>query len=190
MKPILILSALFLSALSLFAQEKVSAPETKPVKRPADRVWGDGGAGIGLDYGGLIGVKAAFNPVAYMGIFAGVGWDLVGVGWNIGVLGRAIPADRKHAVRPYLKVMYGTNGVTKVTGKSGYDKMFYGLTPGIGCEFRFGRWKSHGLNIDIGVPLRSSDFFDQINRMKNDPQIEKVSEVYPVSFSIGYHAVF
>ena len=91
----------------------------------------------------------------------------------------------------YLLVkVYGVNGVTKVTGLKGYDKLFYGLTPGIGCEFRFGRWKGQGLNLDIGVPLRSPEFFDQINRMKNDPQISKMSEVFPVTFSIGYHAAF
>ena len=121
---------------------KDTAVAVKPQLK-AERRWGDGGAGIGIDYGGLIGVKATFYPLAYMGVFAAVGYELIGLGWNVGCLGRIIPADGRHAVRPYLKVMYGVNGVTKVTGKSGYDKMFYGVTPGFGLETRFGKHKKN-----------------------------------------------
>jgi hypothetical protein len=132
-----------LSIVALFAIQTVSGQENPqraiidtmtfarhPVK--AERRWGDGGVGIGIDYGGLIGVRASFYPVSYMAIFAAGGWEVIGIGWNAGVLGRLLPADGKHGYRPYLKVMYGVNGVTKVSGKAGYDKMFYGLTTGIG----------------------------------------------------------
>jgi hypothetical protein len=53
-----------------------------PVK--AERRWGDGGVGIGLDYGGLIGAKATFYPIPYMGIFAAGGWELIGRGSGAG----------------------------------------------------------------------------------------------------------
>ena len=162
---------------------------TKPPVK-VERRWGDGGVGIGIDYGGLIGVKATFYPIAYLGVFAAGGYELIGIGWNVGCLGRIIPADGRHGVRPYLKVMYGVNGVTKVTGKSGYDKMFYGVTPGIGLETRFGKKKKSGINIDLNIPIRSPEYFDMVNRMKNDPQIKMNNSTIPISVSIGYNVEF
>lgn len=104
-----------------------------PVK--AERRWGDGGVGIGLDYGGLIGAKATFYPIPYLGIFAAGGWELIALGWNVGVLGRLIPAD-------------------------------------------------------LNVPFRSPEFYDQINQMKNDPQIKMNNSPIPIAFSIGYNIEF
>lgn len=156
----------------------------------AERRWGDGGVGIGLDYGGLIGVKATFYPISYMGIFAAGGWEIIDIGWNVGCLARLLPTDGKHGARPYLKVMYGVNGVTKVTGKSGYDKMFYGVTVGIGLEARFGRTKKSGLNLDLNVPFRSPQYFDMIDRMKRDPQLTMKNSTIPIAISFGYNVEF
>ncbi len=193
------LSLLFL--VSLFAIKAVSGQEnpqhaiidtitfTKPPIK-AERRWGDGGVGLGLDYGGLIGVKATFYPVSYMGIFAAGGWELIGIGWNIGCLGRLLPADGKHGARPYLKVMYGVNGVTKVIGKSGYDKMFYGITTGIGLEVRFGRKKKNGLNLDLNVPFRSPEYFEMVDRMKRDPSLKMNNSTLPIAISLGFVAEF
>ena len=162
---------------------------TKTVTKP-ERRWGDGGVGFGIDYGGLLGVKATFYPIPYMGVFAAGGWELIGLGWNVGCLGRLIPADGKHGVRPYLKVMYGVNGATKVDGKSSYDKMFYGVTIGVGLETRFGRLKKSGINIDLNVPFRSPEYFDQVAAMKSDPQIKVTTSTIPITISIGYNIEF
>jgi hypothetical protein len=167
----------------------VALLKAKPAVKP-ERRWGDGGVGFGIDYGGLIGAKATFYPIPYMGIFAAGGYELIGLGWNVGCLGRIIPADGTHGARPYLKVMYGVNGVTKVTGKSSYDKMFYGVTIGFGLETRFGRMKKSGINIDLNVPFRSPDFFDQVNQIKNDPQVKMTNSPIPISVSIGYNVEF
>ena len=163
-----------------------------PVKhlKKAERRWGDAGFGFGLDYGGVIGVKATFYPVSYMGIFAAGGWELINVGWNVGVLGRILPADGRYAARPYLKVMYGVNGATKVSGKSVYDKMFYGVTVGLGLETRFGKRRKSGINIDLNVPFRSPGFFSQVNKMKIDPAIEMHNSIIPIAFSLGYNTEF
>jgi hypothetical protein len=179
----------------LFGQDNtklVTKDTTIFVKHPvkAERRWGDGGAGIGLDYGGLIGAKATFYPISYMGIFAAVGYELIGLGWNVGCLGRIIPADGIHGVRPYLKVMYGVNGVTIVSGIGGYDKMFFGVTAGFGLETRFGKKKKSGINIDLNVPFRSPEYFDQINQIKSHPQIKMTNSTIPISISIGYNVEF
>jgi hypothetical protein len=68
--------------------------------------------------------------------------------------------------------------------------MFYGVTPGIGIETRFGLMRRSGLNVDLNVPIRSSAYFDHINQMKNDPSIEMKNSTIPISISIGYHFEF
>lgn len=182
-----------------FAQEKqgtatkdttvLAVLKQKPVANPEHR-WGDAGFGIGLDYGGLPGVKATVYVIPYMGIFGAVGYDLFQIAWNVGALGRFIPADGTHGVRPYVKIMYGVNGATTVKGMTGYDKLFYGFTPGIGLETRFGKTKKSGLNFDLNFPLRSPEFFFQVNAMKNDPNLTNVTSPIPVAFSIGYQFEF
>jgi hypothetical protein len=152
----------------------------------SDRRLGDIGAGLGLDYGGLVGARASFYPMKYMAIFASLGYNILGVGWNAGVIGRFIPADGKHGVRPYIKVMYGVNGSTVVEGKSMYDKMYYGITVGAGLEARFGKTKRSGINADINVPFRSPDFWATIREIKDNPNINMRNDPFPVTVSIGY----
>ncbi len=151
---------------------------------------GDIGLGIGLDYGGVAGIKATLYPISRLGVFLAGGWEMVDFGWNIGVLARLFPADGRRVVRPYLKLMYGVNGFTKVSGDSSYDKVFFGVTPGLGMEARFGVLRQSGLNVDLNVPIRSGEFFDQVNKMKNDPGIVKVSPILPIAISVGYHYEF
>ncbi len=179
----------------LMAQDHVKpslndVPVLTKQKPKAERRWGDAGFGLGLDYGGLVGVKATFYPIPYMGVFGAVGWEMIGIGWNVGCLGRLIPANGTHTARPYLKAMYGVNGATKVTGKSGYDEMFYGFTAGIGVETRFGKHKQSGINIDLNFPFRSPEFFDQIARMKSDPELDMTQSPIPIAISIGYNFEF
>ena len=187
------MAAIMLMAALSFAQTPdtlhYAVIKTKIQHKP-ERRWGDGGIGFGIDYGGLIGVKATFYPIKYMGIFAAGGWELIGIGWNVGVLGRIIPADGTHTARPYLKVMYGVNAVTKVSGMNGYDKMFYGFTVGAGLEIRFGRRRASGINLDLNVPFRSPDYFLQVSNMKNNPQITMTSSTIPITISIGYNVEF
>jgi hypothetical protein len=196
MKQIFILLILgFLIMPVVFCQDKSNDTKKDTIThvkqiRKAERRWGDAGFGFGLDYGGVIGVKATFYPVSYMGVFAAGGWELINVGWNVGVLGRILPADGRYGARPYLKVMYGVNGATKVSGKSAYDKMFYGVTVGLGLEARFGKKRKSGINIDLNVPFRSSQFYKQVSDMENDHSLKMQNEVLPVAFSLGYNTEF
>jgi hypothetical protein len=189
---------LFLTALMLIACISLAqTPDTihvpvirKKIPPKPEHRWGDGGIGFGLDYGGLIGVKATFYPIKYMGIFGAAGWEYIGIGWNAGVLGRLIAADGTHGARPYMKVMYGVNAVTTVSGLGGYDKMFYGFTVGLGLEARFGRRKASGINLDLNFPFRTPDYFLQVSNMHNNPQIKMTSSTIPVTVSIGYNVEF
>jgi hypothetical protein len=190
-----LLFLVFLSVQIVLGQDNsknIRKDTTVIAKHPKNvvRRWGDAGFGIGLDYGGVIGVKATFYPVSYMGVFAAGGWELINVGWNVGVLGRILPADGRYAARPYLKVMYGVNGATKVDQKSRYDKMFYGVTVGAGLEIRFGKKRKSGINFDLNFPFRSPEFYKQVSDMENDSEIKMQNSVLPVAFSLGYNTEF
>jgi hypothetical protein len=150
----------------------------------------DLGVGLGLDYGGIVGLNIAVIPIPYVSIFAAAGWEIVSLGWNVGAKIHIIPQTSKHIFRMNLKVMYGVNGATTVIGASEYDKVFLGVTPGVGLEFMFGRTKSNGFDFDLNFPIHGKDFQDQLDRMENDPIVGSVSAPLPFAFSLGYHHEF
>ncbi|MCX6304856.1 MAG: hypothetical protein NT040_07800 [Bacteroidetes bacterium] len=150
----------------------------------------DLGVGLGLDYGGLLGVKVAYLPVPYVSLFVSGGYYLFGFGWNAGATWHILPSTSRYTCRPNIKIMYGVNGGTAVEGTTEYNKMFYGFTPGIGLELMFGRHKKNGLDLDVNYPIHGSDFKNQVDNMKNDPNLSSFSEPLPVTFSIGYHHEF
>jgi len=149
----------------------------------------DLGFGLGLDYGGLIGAKATFIPIKHLGIFASIGYHLVSVGWQIGATAYILPKSNLKKIRPYAKIMYGSNRVIVVEGASQYNMNYIGFTPGIGLEFRFGAQASHGLNIDLNFPIGSSEFKDDFDALENNPMIE-ISNPLPIAISLGYHFEF
>ena len=149
----------------------------------------DLGFGLGLDYGGIIGAKFTFVPIKHLGIFVSGGYHMVDFGWQIGVIGYVLKKTNLKKIRPYFKVMYGSNRVIIVEGASQYDKNYAGFTPGFGIEFRFGANRTHGLNIDLNYPIESSEFLDDYNDLVSNPMID-ISDPSPVAFSIGYHFEF
>ncbi len=150
----------------------------------------DLGIGLGLDYGGIVGVKAAYIlPFRQVSVFGAAGVQLVGLGWNVGTIFRILPMNKSRTFRPNIKIMYGINRATYVDGIDEYKELYTGWTPGIGAEFRFGRMKSSGFDVDINIPIGSDAFNAQVDRMKNDSRLDYVISL-PVAFSIGYHREF
>lgn len=150
----------------------------------------DLGLGVGLDYGGLVGAKVAFYmPFRQISVFGAGGVQLFGFGWNVGTTFRILPMKQSRTFRPNIKLMYGINRSTYVDGASEYNDMFTGWTPGIGAEFRFGKLKSSGFDVDINFPLGSDAFESRMNQIEADPRIGNII-VLPVAFSIGYHREF
>ncbi|RLD77426.1 MAG: hypothetical protein DRJ15_13565 [Bacteroidetes bacterium] len=189
-KTILLAMALAISA-SLLAQIQTSISQSqkyqeqdkvKEYKRSADF-----GFGVGTDYGGIVGIKATFTPLKYLGFFGAAGYYKIDFGWSLGLNFYFIPKTNKNNIRPYAKVMYGTNRAIIIDGADEYDKVYAGLSPGIGCEFRFGATTSHGLNIALNFPISSSDFKNDYDAVKNDPAIQIEQDILPIAFSIGYH---
>ena len=141
------------------------------------------GAGMGLDYGG-IGGKVEYLPVKYFGIFGGLGHNLHTVGWNVGATGKLLP-DKK--VSPNLMVFYGYNGAFKVLGgPSDYDMTCYGVTVGANLDIKLGR-KGNKLSVGLYVPFRTTEFKDNYEAAKNDPNIEMWGPLLPIMMGVGFN---
>ena len=140
------------------------------------------GVGFGFDYGGL-GGKVEFLPIKYFGLFAGAGYNLLSVGWNVGGTFKISP-DKK--VSPNLMLMYGYNavfvGADSYAGK--YEMTSYGLTAGVNLDIKVGR--KGKISAGLFVPFRSGKFKDNYKAAKNDSYL-KVSDLLPVAFSVGYN---
>lgn len=149
--------------------------------------YSDVGIGIGLDYGGLCGVKYTFIPTKYTPIFFSLGYILFDVGFNFGVQLNILPYNSKHNIRPHLKLMYGRNRGIEVKGANHFNKLFLGYTFGGGLEFRFGKHKDVGFNIDICIPHQSEKFKNYYNEITKIKQIEIIRPLTKYTFSVGIH---
>ena len=143
------------------------------------------GIGMGLDYGGIFGGKVEYLPVKNFGLYGGLGYNLLSVGWNVGATYKITP-DKK--LSPNLMVFYGYNGVSKVEGAPDYEMTSYGVTVGGSLDIKVGT-KGNKLSIGLFVPIRSQKFKDNYDAMKSDPRIEIENELMPVAFSVGYNWV-
>ena len=139
------------------------------------------GIGFGLDYGGL-GGKFEYLPIKNFGIFGGLGYNLLTIGWNAGATFKILPDNR---ISPNLMAFYGYNAVLKVEGASQHNKTSNGLTIGANLDIK----SNNGNKWSIGlfVPIRSSEFMDHYNSLKDDSDIEMKSGLMPILFSIGYN---
>jgi len=166
-----------LTTIQLNAQESTSQPV------PYDKV--SIGVGFGQDYGG-IGANLAVYPLKSIGIFGGLGYNLVGAGYNVGAKLRLVSAKPTAKVTPYALGMYGYNAVIRVSGASQYNKVFYGPTFGIGIDFKsYPRSKIY-YSIALLIPVRGSEVNDYMDDLKTNHNVEFTSDLIPVTFSLGF----
>ncbi len=90
------------------------------------------GVGLGLDFGG-IGANLTYYPQKSIGIFAGAGYALAGVGYNVGMKLRYIPKDVTK-LSSFVSVMYGYNAALVVMDDPSNNQIYYGPTVGLGFE--------------------------------------------------------
>jgi hypothetical protein len=144
----------------------------------------DLGLGLGLDYGG-IGGNLTVYPDKHLGIFAGFGYALAGVGLNGGVKFRFVSADKFTKWAPFLTAMYGYNAAIVITNAQELNKLFYGPTIGAGVGFRPHSTSSGGFSMGLLVPFRSASVDNYINYLKKRGTIF-TSELIPIGITIGY----
>lgn len=85
-----------------------------------------------------------------------------------------------------MKVQYGINASSYKEGASDLTDLFFGFTFGIGCEIRFGKYKSNGINVDLNFPVGNKE----LDKLMRHPQIEINYEPFPFTISVGYHFEF
>lgn len=141
------------------------------------------GAGGGLDYGGLLGGKLEFLPIKYIGLFAGAGYNLLSLGWNIGGTLKILP-DKK--VSPNLMLMYGYNAV--IVGSDFYSEQYettsYGITVGGNIDIKIGR--KNKISTGLFVPFRSKEFKKIHDNAENTPGMS-LTPLLPITFSVGFN---
>ncbi|PLW95941.1 MAG: hypothetical protein C0591_10055 [Marinilabiliales bacterium] len=196
MKKIGLLIFIFLFTILAFGQvdfaSNVKKNEVEEKKQPLLEIKRtvDVGAGFGLDYGGIIGLQVTYIPIKYAGVITSIGYYAVNLGWQIGVKGFILPKTNLKKVRPTVKFMYGTNRLIIVDGASQFNKSYLGFTPGAGVEFRFGAKKTHGLNLDVNIPINSSEFNEDYQALIDNPAIDITAPPSPIAISVGYHFEF
>ena len=183
--PLLIVALMMVVSSNVKAQDKASDQFN-------DYDMISAGIGAGLDYGGL-----GINFLAYknekIGAFVGLGYNVVGAGFNAGIKYRFLKEGSKSRVIPFLTAMYGYNGVIKVSSSSSggfsssntsYEEIFYGPSFGFGLDkkrygYNMGFW-----SFEILVPIRPQSFRDQIDRLKKEGL--NFMDPLPIAISIGY----
>ena len=156
----------------------------------------DLGAGIGFDYGGIIGIKLTALPIPYVGILTITGVSYVGFAWHVGVVGKIYFSTSQYRLRPNVKLMYGTNGMTCITVSDAsvdwnkYNMLFKGITPGIGLEFMLGKKKRNGFDIDVNIPVHGKDYKEQVDEIESNPKVDEFVTSWPVTVSLGYDHEF
>jgi hypothetical protein len=145
------------------------------------------GFGLGMDYGGLIGLNLTVYPLKNIGLFGAAGYALIGVGYNVGIKLRWIPENEYYKVCPFAEIMYGYNAVIKVTNADQYNKMFYGITWGAGLDFKRG---DGGWSLALLIPIRGPEVANYENDLQKNHNVKITQQLLPVAFSVGYKIYF
>jgi hypothetical protein len=135
------------------------------------------GVGAGLDYGGIIGTRVTVFPHSMFGVFGGLGYNLAGVGYNVG----GIIRFSESRICPYVMGMYGYNAVINST------KVYYGATFGMGMEIRNSRGNRF-FSAGLLLPFHSEAFQNDINAVKSSGGV--FTNEAKIGISLGYHFGF
>lgn len=188
MKNLLFTGILFLIALfSVTAQTTETDTITIEQVNIYDTEKSTLGLGIGQDYGG-IGVNLTLYPQKNIGLFAGGGYAVAAMSYNVGVKLRGNLENDK-GVSPYATFMYGYNAGIKVENAETLNKLFYGGTVGFGIDTKPRRKRGYW-SFALLFPLRSGEVDDYMEDIKNNHGVEFENDLLPFSFSIGYKFMF
>jgi opacity protein-like surface antigen len=163
---------ILLSLLSFSIQAQEAVPTSQPFKENTI------GAGIGIPYG-VIGINADINIAPNLNLTGGIGYAIVGVGYNFGA--KYFFSDVSKSFRPRVLAVYGTNAYLQVIGASSYDKAYTGLSLGVGGQWMWGKSRTNGVDFDI-IFIATTGL--DVNDLKNQGIIAE--EPGKIKISIGY----
>ncbi|MEM7107773.1 MAG: hypothetical protein AAF519_06080 [Bacteroidota bacterium] len=142
------------------------------------------GLGIGLPYG-VFGARLGYNVANQVNLFGGLGYNLVGVGYNFG-LQYSFPSSRQSEF--YLMGMYGNNAVIIVDGGGfigDFEESYFGPSFGAGLKINSVRKEGNYWDVGLIVPIRSSDFNDDFDLF--DAAGVDFNTLLPVLITVGYN---
>jgi hypothetical protein len=146
------------------------------------------GIGAGMDYGG-IGGNILYYPQNNIGLFAGLGYNFNGIGYNVGTKIRLINAKHPTKASPYVMGMYGYNTVIAVQNLSKFNKVFYGPSFGLGLDYKSSKSNDHYWTFALLFPIRGTEVDNYIADLKNNHGVVFKNNLSPVAFSIGYRII-
>lgn len=178
MKKFILLSICLLFLQIAYAQDDVQ--ETHLSSQKGETTFG---LGLGLPYGG-IGLRLGTNIIDHLNLFGGLGYQISGVGYNIG-----LRKDFKSSnmAQFYLTAMYGTNAAIKVKGLPSYDKVYSGASFGLGVKINSRSKEGNYWDLGLLLPLRSSRYLDDEKAVRTDPRITGFTAPWPVLIVVGYN---
>lgn len=141
------------------------------------------GPGLGITYGGLVGVKAEYVFVKHFSAFAGAGYYINNLGYNFGLTAKLLP-DRKFS--PLVYGMYGSNSVINVIGARQYNKVYSGPSAGIGADLKVGR-NGNKMFFGIQYGFWHPDFKKDFEVVKQQPDIETYAEPIAIGYNFGFN---
>jgi hypothetical protein len=139
------------------------------------------GIGLGVDYGG-IGLRFSVPLEKHISVFLAGGYALSGLGYNLGSRIKFSPQKR---VTMTTSIMYGYNAAIKVINASQYDKVYTGLSLGLGFETKSWSKPLNAFHAGFILPFRSDEFDTDFNFLKKNGI--SLSDPWPILITIGYH---
>ena len=136
--------------------------------------------GAGIDYGNGLGVQVNYYPIRNIGVFSGIGINLVNVGLCGGASFRLIGSKNKGKFIPSLKFMYGRFSTLYVKNNTGLNTSFFGYSIGLSADIKTKRNKY--ISIGIIYPIVG----DQITKYMNSTGVYQTSGFIPVKLSMGF----
>ena len=142
----------------------------------------NGGFGLGIDYGGAIGVKVSVLPCRWFGAFGGIGLYYYETGYAGGAQFR-FPTEKR--VDFYVAGLYGVNAgleshvyITR--------KQYYGYSVGGGIEVKSKNSEKSFWTIGLLVPFRDPQFQKDVDALKSQG-LTVISTNWPVTLTLGFH---
>ena len=142
------------------------------------------GMGLGLDYGGFMGVNLAVNVHEKVNTFIGLGTNLDGIGFNIG--GKIKFGTDTMDFKPFFIGMLGNNMTVTVPANEKYNRVFYGPSIGIGFDYMMDNFYLGNWSFAVIIPFRSNKVNKYITELREDKGVVTYASLYPVLLSIGY----
>ena len=147
----------------------------------------DVGIGYGLNYG-CFGLCTAYIPIPYFSIEGFVGYNSEELVGGFGTSVYPIPKFYKNKYRPAIRAFYGYNAMYVILDDPMLNKTFFGINFVLGNEFLLVANKPYKLNLDLIIPIRTSEAVDYLDVLKDKGYY--FSNLLPVALSVGLHFEF